>query len=105
MKAIVEINSKQYIVSENAILDIDLIESTDKQITFDQVLCVYNENSSTFGTPYVKNSKITATILENVKGDKIKVFKFKTKTGYKKTQGHRQNFTRIQIQKIESGAA
>lgn len=104
MKAIVEINSKQYIVSENMILDIDFVDTDEKVLQFENVICLYDNESSKFGTPYIDNTTVKANVLENVKSDKIKVFKFKTKTGYKKTQGHRQDYTRIQIEKIEVGA-
>ena len=103
MKAIIEINSKQYIVGENTIIDIDLTDQKTKKLEFNQVLCLYDGSKSTFGTPYIQGSKVTGTVLENVKSDKVLVFKFKTKTGYKKTRGHRQNYTRVQIDKIELG--
>ena len=54
MKAIVEINSKQYIVSENMILDIDYIDSDEKALNFNNIVCLYDENSSKFGSPYIK---------------------------------------------------
>ncbi len=99
--AIIETGSKQYFVTEGTIIDIEKIEDEPKkEISFDKILLVSENNKTTIGKPYVEKSTVQGTILEQLKDDKVIVFKFKKKTGYKKKQGHRQKLTRILINKI-----
>ncbi len=102
-KAIIETGSKQYFVNEGTILDIEKCDSSsDDSITFDKVLLIQDNDNVTLGKPYIENTTVTGKILEQVKDDKIIVFKFKKKTGYKKKQGHRQKLTRVRIESIGS---
>jgi large subunit ribosomal protein L21 len=71
-------------------------------VTFDQVLLVDNEGKVKIGAPKVKGAKVSGKILEHVKGDKVLVFKKKRRKGYKKMNGHRQDFTKVKIEKITS---
>ena len=104
MIAIIEQGSKQFKVSVGSIVDIDRIENPPESILFDKVLLVSDESGSTIGKPYVASAVVKAEVLEALhKDEKVTVFKFKTKTGYKVKQGHRQKYTRVRITEIESG--
>ena len=69
-------------------------------VDFDKVLLVDNDGSIKVGTPVVDGAKVSAKVLAQVKGDKVMVFKKKRRKGYQKMNGHRQQFTQIQIEKI-----
>jgi|APGre2960657404_1045060.scaffolds.fasta_scaffold104820_2 large subunit ribosomal protein L21 len=102
MRAVIETGSKQYIVEEGTILDIEKLETEEKTISFDRVLAVFNAGDIKLGQPYIEGARVEATILNQIRADKIKVFKFKRKTGYQKTQGHRQYLTTIKVEKISA---
>ncbi len=101
MFAIIETGSKQYKVEEGDILDVELLSDSSPNQThiFEKVLLVQDE-SVHVGTPYVDGATIQATILEEVKDDKILIFKKKSKKQYKRTRGHRQIHHRVRIEKI-----
>jgi large subunit ribosomal protein L21 len=103
MFAIIETGGKQYKVQAGTILDIETLDGqpTD-QFIFDKVLLVDNSGAIKVGQPYVDGATVTATILNHVKDDKKIVFKFKPKTGYKKTAGHRQPLTTIKVDAINA---
>ena len=104
MIAIIEQGSKQFKVSVGSIVDIDLVENPPESISFDKVLLVSDESGITIGKPYVESAVVQAEVLEPLhKDEKVTVFKFKTKTGYKVRQGHRQKYTRVRVTAIESG--
>jgi len=104
MIAIIEQGSKQFKVSVGSIVDIDLVENPSESISFDKVLLVSDESGTTIGKPYVESAVVQAEVLEPLhKDEKVTVFKFKTKTGYKVRQGHRQKYTRVRVTAIESG--
>lgn len=100
MFAIVEINDKQHLVREGDILTIDG-SINENSITFDNVLLLQNDKSTIIGQPYVEKSSVESDVIETGKRKKDIVFKFKRKTGYKVTRGHRQNSTLIKIKKIK----
>ena len=102
MFAVVEINDKQHLVQEGDILTIDG-NISDKKASFDQVLMLQNGDDVDYGQPYLKNIKVEAEVIESGKREKDIVFKFKRKTGYKLTRGHRQNSTLLRISKISVG--
>ena len=103
MYAIVDIGGKQFKVTQDQSLFVPKLEGeTGASVSFDQVLLVDNEGKVNVGTPQVKGAKVSGKILEHVKGDKVLVFKKKRRKGYKNLNGHRQDFTRIQIEKITS---
>tara|TARA_A100001015_G_C14855186_1_gene658069 strand:- start:432 stop:905 length:474 start_codon:yes stop_codon:yes gene_type:complete len=99
MFAVVEINDKQHLVHEGKILTIDG-SIDEKKTTFSNILLVQDDKKTVIGQPYVKNAAIEVSIIEVGKREKDIVFKFKRKTGYKLTRGHRQNSTLIKIEKI-----
>ncbi|GJM28092.1 MAG: hypothetical protein DHS20C17_07270 [Cyclobacteriaceae bacterium] len=103
MYAIVDIAGKQFKVTKDQSIFIPKMEGeSGASVTFDQVLLVDNDGKVNIGTPQVKGAKVSGKILEHVKGDKVLVFKKKRRKGYKKLNGHRQDFTKVQIEKISS---
>ncbi len=102
MYAIIETGGKQYKVTEGDTL---FIEKLDKEandaITFDKVLAILDGDKATIGTPVVAGASVGATVLKNGRGKKIRIFKYNPKKGYRKRQGHRQPYTKIQIGKIK----
>jgi len=98
MYAIVEIAGQQFKVEHGKKLFVHRLEHEDgKEIEFDQVLLIEDEGKITIGTPTIKDAVIGARVLDKVRGDKVIVFKKKRKKGYRIKNGHRQNFTEIEI--------
>ena len=103
MQAIIVTGGKQYKVSEGDILFIEKLEAEAGQtITFDQVLAVMDGDNATFGAPVVEGASVEATVVKNGKGKKIRIFKYTPKKGYRKRQGHRQPYTKVQIGAIKA---
>lgn len=101
MFAVVEIGGHQYKVTENDTLFVDRqANETDDEITFDRVLLISDGDKVTVGTPVVEKASISASVVRNLKADKIIVFKKKRRKGYQKRNGHRQHLTEIKIGKI-----
>lgn len=101
MYAIVEIAGQQFKVEKDKKLFVHRLEAEQgDSLDFERVLLVDNDGKVAVGTPTVKGAKVTATVLEHVKGDKVIVFKKKRRKGYKKKNGHRQLFTQIQVETI-----
>ncbi|MFP3155486.1 50S ribosomal protein L21 [Lachnospiraceae bacterium ZAX-1] len=100
MYAIIATGGKQYKVAEGDIITIEKlgVEAGEK-VTFDNVLAV-NNGSLTVGDPTVANATVEGSVVSNGRGKKIIVYKYKRKTGYHKKNGHRQSFTKVQIDKI-----
>ena len=97
MKAVVKISGKQYVVAEKETLLVDLLPDGTKELDLD-VLMLVDGDKSTVGTPLVKGAKLKATVVDElVKGDKIRVIRYKAKKRVHKENGHRQKYTRIQI--------
>ena len=101
MHAIIETGGKQYKVTEGDTLFIEKLEAEAGQaITFDKVLAILDGDKATFGTPVVEGACVEAKIVKNGKGKKIRIFKYNPKKGYRKRQGHRQPYTKVEIGKI-----
>ena len=101
MKAVVKISGKQYIVSEKESLLVDLLPEGTKELTLDALL-VIDGDKTTVGTPTVKGVVVKAKVAEaEVKGDKIRVIRYKSKKRVHKETGHRQKYTKIQITSIK----
>jgi large subunit ribosomal protein L21 len=98
--AVIKTGGKQYKVTEGQSLLVEKLNiEKNKPIEFDQVLLLVEDEKAKIGQPLV-DAKVRAKVLDQVKAEKIDVFKYKAKTGYHKKIGHRQNLTKIQIEKI-----
>ena len=103
MHAIIVTGGKQYKVAEGDTLFIEKLPSeAGEQVVFDQVLAVLDGDSATIGTPTVSGATVEATVVKNGKGKKVRIFKYNPKKGYRKRQGHRQPYTRVEIKKISA---
>lgn len=101
MKAVVKISGKQYIVSEKESLLVDLLPEGTKELTLDALLVIDGDKTKV-GTPTVKGAVVKAKVVEaEVKGDKIRVIRYKAKKRVHKENGHRQKYTKIQISSIK----
>ena len=103
MYAVIETGGKQQKVVPGDILDVELLENK-QSVTFGNVLLIADGDNVSIGTPYVKGAKVSAKVMGNVKDDKVTTFKYKNKINYHRTIGHRQNYTRVQIEEIKHGA-
>lgn len=102
MFAIVEIAGKQFKVEKDQELFVDrLSQEPDSSLELDNVLLVDNDGKVKVGTPQVKGASVSAKVLGHVKGDKVIVFKKKRRKGFKSRNGHRQEYTKIQIENIK----
>ena len=99
--AVIKTGGKQYKITEGETLEIEKIKGKAKdKISFDEVLMIVDGEKLTLGQPLVKNAKVTGEIIDQVKGEKIRIAKFKAKSKYRKVQGHRQRLTQVKIAKI-----
>lgn len=103
MYAIIEAGGRQYRVQEGDVVFVDKINNADGEVVkFDKVLAVSKEGNVDFGAPYVSGASVDAKVIGQTKGNKIIVFKYKAKKTYRKKQGHRQPYTKVQIEKINA---
>ena len=97
MKAIIETGGKQYYVEEGTVLYVEKLDSeVGSKVNFDKVLMV----NDVVGFPYVENASVEGEVIKHGKNKKIKVFKYNPKKQYRKTQGHRQPYTKVEITKV-----
>jgi large subunit ribosomal protein L21 len=103
MYAIIEDHGRQYTVRKGDLVDIDLKDATEQEsITFDRVLLLREEGGVRVGTPLVDGAKVVATVVGDVKGKKLVIRKYRRRKNYRRTQGHRQRYTRVRIESIEA---
>ncbi|HTT39470.1 MAG TPA: 50S ribosomal protein L21 [Burkholderiales bacterium] len=101
MYAVIKTGGKQYKVSAGEKLRIESVPAdVGAEITLDQVLLVADGDNVTMGTPLVSGAAVKAKVLSHGRGEKIKIFKLRRRKHYRKTLGHRQNYTEIQISGI-----
>jgi large subunit ribosomal protein L21 len=101
MYAIVEIAGQQFKVEEGKKIFVHRLKAEDgKPIDFDRVLLIEEEGKITIGEPVIKDAKVEGKVVNQVRGDKVIVFKKKRKKGYRIKNGHRQNFTQVEIVSI-----
>ena len=105
MYAIVEIAGQQFKVEKDQQIFVHRLEAKEgSKIDFDKVLLMDDAGKITVGAPVIKGAKVTAKVLEHLKGDKVIVFKKKRRKGYKVKNGHRQYLTKLEILKINAKA-
>lgn len=103
MYAIVETGGKQYRVQEGDIINVEKLDAAEGEtVELGRVLAVTRDGELVAGTPVVEGARVEAKVLEHGKAKKIIVFKYKAKKNYRRKQGHRQLYTRVQIEKIEA---
>ncbi len=101
MYAVIKTGGKQYRVREGDTLRVEkLAAEAGTKVQFDQILMVGEGDNVTLGTPYISGSQVSATVISQGRGDKIKVVKFKRRKNYLRQNGHRQAFTEVEITNI-----
>ena len=106
MYAIVETGGKQYKLEEGRYVDIELLEANENdKVTFDKIVMLVNGKKSKVGRPYVASATVDGTVVKNDKARKVIVYKQRPKKGTRVKQGHRQQFTRVMINKINTKAS
>ena len=105
MYAIVETGGKQYQVEEGRYVDMELVGDADSKVIFDKVVMIVNGKKSKVGQPYVANAKVEGVVMKNDKAKKVIVYKQRPKKGYRVKRGHRQEFSRVMINKIRTTAS
>ena len=102
MYAVIETGGKQYKVEQGDVVFIEKLGVEEGEtVTFDKVLAIGGDEVK-FGAPYVEGATVTASVLKNGKDKKIIVYKYKSKKGYHKKQGHRQPYTKVEISAINA---
>ena len=105
MYAIIESCGKQYKVAEGDVVFFEKLDVEEgKKVTFDNVVLVSDDKKVEVGAPYVKGVKVEGKVVSHGKGEKILVYKYKAKKNYRRTQGHRQPYTKVEITKIKTAA-
>lgn len=104
MQAVVRTGGKQYRVKPGDVISVEKLSgNAGDTVEFGEVLLVSDsEGKVEVGSPLIENAKVTGKILKHGKGDKIIVFKFKRRKGYRRKKGHRQIYTAVEITGIES---
>ncbi len=103
MYAIIQTGGKQYRVMQGDLLQVELLEPAIEKVTFDKVCLVSNGRETLVGTPRVDGASVTGTVIGTGRRPKILVFKKKRRKHYKRTIGHRQYFTAVRIEDIDTG--
>jgi len=105
MYAIIESCGKQYKVAQGDVVFFEKLDVEEgKKVTFDKVILVSDDKKVEVGAPYVKGVKVEGKVVANGKGKKILVYKYKAKKNYRRTQGHRQPYTKVEITSIKTAA-
>lgn len=103
MYAVIETGGKQYRVQEGDTIYIEKLGVDDgADVTFDKVVAMSSDKGFVAGAPYVDGAKVSGKVIKNGKAKKVIVFKYKAKKNYRNKKGHRQPYTKIQIEKIEA---
>ena len=101
MYAVIKTGGKQYRVTSGDKLKIELLAAeVGSEVTFDQVLMVGGDGGMKLGAPLLPGASVKATVLAQGRGDKIRIFKMRRRKHYRKSQGHRQHYTEVQISNI-----
>jgi large subunit ribosomal protein L21 len=106
MYAIIEACGRQYKVQENDVVFFEKLDTEEgKKVSFDKVILVSDDGKVQVGNPYVKGVKVEGKVVSHGKGKKVLVFKYKAKKNERKTRGHRQEYTKVEITSIKTSTA
>jgi len=106
MYAIIETGGKQYKVQNGDVLYIEKLDAPEETaVVFDKVIALHNDKALKMGAPTIKGASVEARVLKNGKAKKITVFTYRAKKGSKRKMGHRQPFTKVQIEAINAKPA
>jgi large subunit ribosomal protein L21 len=101
MQAVIKTGGKQYRVAIGEKINVESLPvEAGAAIEFDMVLLIKSGDSVTVGTPTIVGAKVLATVIENGRGDKVRILKFRRRKHHRKQMGHRQNYTRVEINEI-----
>ncbi len=101
MYAILETGGKQYKVESGDVIFVEKLDAAEnEEIVFDKIIAIHNDKDLKTGAPYLKGASVKAHVLKNGKGKKIRVFTYRPKKGSKRAMGHRQPYTKVQIDNI-----
>jgi len=101
--AIVKTGGKQYRVEEGQVLRVERLEAgSGESVTLDEVLLVATDQETRVGSPRVAGASVSGKVLEHGRGAKVRVFHYKKRKHFRKTRGHRQDFTALKIEKIQA---
>ena len=101
MYAVIKTGGKQHKVAEGEILKVEKLKASEGEpVDITDVLLIEKDGEVTLGSPFIEGAKVTAKILRHEKEDKVTIIKMKRRKDYRKKQGHRQNYSEIQIEQI-----
>lgn len=101
MQAVIKTGGKQYRVAIGDRLSVESLPvEAGASVEFDTVLLIKSGDAVTVGTPVIPGAKVRATVIENGRGDKVRIVKFRRRKHYRKQMGHRQNYTKVEINEI-----
>jgi large subunit ribosomal protein L21 len=104
MYAVIATGGKQYRVSEGAVLRVEKLDAEEgASVEFDQVLLVGDGDKVNVGNPLVAGGRVQATVMSQGKARKVEIIKFRRRKNYRRTKGHRQEFTQVKITGIQAG--
>lgn len=104
--AVVKTGGKQYKVSEGDVIEVERLQVAPKdQFTFENVLLVVEDGIVKIGSPMLSGVKVVADVVDNIRGEKLRIAKFKAKARYRRVTGHRQALTQLKIAQISQGNA
>lgn len=100
--AVIQTGGKQYIVRKDDTINIELIKNMKEndKLIFDKVLMIVKEGKISLGKPFLEKTQIEGSCLQKIKGEKIRILRYKAKSRYRKHKGHRQNYLKVKIDKI-----
>lgn len=103
MFAVIKTGGKQYLVAPGQKLKVEKLDAPESgAVVFDKVLLIADGEKTEIGTPFVDSAKVEARVIKNARARKVIVFRYHSKTRYRKKKGHRQHFTEVEIGKIET---
>jgi large subunit ribosomal protein L21 len=99
--AVIKTGGKQYKVSEGDILEVERLKGEkDQKVTFDNVLLLVSDSTVKLGKPFIQGEKVEGKLLENIRGEKVRVSKFKSKVRFRRTTGFRASISKVLVEKI-----